>query len=532
MPLHRLGKYLIALLCILPISACSIPRHVTRKSIEQLYHEAVSTSVSSRDAIFPTPASQRVPADKQEIIVASQKESVSVAHPVMTSARNRQPSMRRMEDQTKSLLKIEVPSESGTAGVVRPSSFEEILKGNSAETREPKKFEGNELRDAIRELADEFNVEVFVDETVAGAVNCKFIPESFEQSLELILTPFGYYFALRNDTYYVGPADPKNEIFPMISTMVQYEPLHLSTESLIAMLPEKQRGFVRSTEKKNLLLIEAPQALCDEIVTRFREVDIPVPQIQLEAIVCFISPDSGFRYGLDWNHAVKVEGQSSLSFGVSGLSFSGLASKNGYENAFSDFAVTSGFLKLLAQEGYLTLKAAPRVVARNGEKASISISRETYFSLQPTGTDIIFRQNVQTVNAGIKLDITPIIRGDTISIDIEKAEVSEDVRTNDVRPELTSNPYPIILRREVKTIVNVKDGQTIVIGGLVQRQTVERVNRVVGLSDIPMLGNLFRTVERQEQDVEVAIFISPRLVTEATSEPINASWQSSDHSQR
>jgi type II secretory pathway component GspD/PulD (secretin) len=79
---------------------------------------------------------------------------------------------------------------------------------------------------------------------------------------------------------------------------------------------------------------------------------------------------------------------------------------------------------------------------------------------------------------------------------------------------LNSNPYPIINRRTVSTTVNVKDGETLVIGGLVQRQTVDRINRVVGLSDIPMLGNLFRTVEKQEQDVEVAIFISPSLVRE------------------
>lgn len=505
---------------MLAVPACSIPQHVTRKPIEQLYYEAVSTSVSSRETIFATPSSRRVPKDPQKILLDSWDEEVPASYPVVTSTSNRQPSMRRVDVRPRSLLKIDGPGDMTAEGPVHAASFEELLQGDSGVEEPPKKFEGTDLVEAINELAAEFEVEVFVDETIAGELNCSFVPKTFEQCLERILTPFGYYYALRNDTYYIGPADTKNAIFPMISTVVHYEPMHHSPETLIAMLPEKHRLFVRSTEKKNLLLIEAPQALCDEIVDRFREVDIPVPQIQLEAIVCFISPDSGLRYGLDWNHAVKVEGQSSLSFGVSGLSFSGLATKNGYENAFSDFAVTSGFLRLLAQEGYLTLRAAPRVVARNGEKASISISRETYFSLQPTGTDIIFRQNVQTVNAGIKLDITPVIRGNTISIDIEKAEVSEDVRTNDVRSELTSNPYPIINRREVKTIVNVKDGQTIVIGGLVQRQTVERVNRVVGLSDIPVIGNLFRTVERQEQDVEVAIFISPRLVSETPSEEV------------
>ncbi len=99
-----------------------------------------------------------------------------------------------------------------------------------------------------------------------------------------------------------------------------------------------------------------------------------------------------------------------------------------------------------------------------------------------------------------------------VSCRIAKAEVSEDIRTQDSRTELTANPFPIINRRQVSTDVVVRDGHTVVIGGLVQRQTVDRVNRIPGLSRIPLLGKAFQTVEKQEQDAEVAIFISPRIV--------------------
>jgi type II secretory pathway component GspD/PulD (secretin) len=62
--------------------------------------------------------------------------------------------------------------------------------------------------------------------------------------------------------------------------------------------------------------------------------------------------------------------------------------------------------------------------------------------------------------------------------------------------------------------VNVPAGHTIVIGGLVQRQTVERINRIPVLSRIPLAGKLFQTIEKQEQDAEVAIFISPKIVVD------------------
>ena len=123
---------------------------------------------------------------------------------------------------------------------------------------------------------------------------------------------------------------------------------------------------------------------------------------------------------------------------------------------------------------------------------------------------VFFQQDIQKVDAGITLDITPHIRGDVVTIDIEKAEVSEDVRS--ANNELSVNPFPIINRRSVSTTVSVKNGRTIVIGGLVQRETIDRVNKIPGLSRLPGVGYLFQTTQRQTRDAEVVIFISPRIV--------------------
>jgi Flp pilus assembly secretin CpaC len=154
-------------------------------------------------------------------------------------------------------------------------------------------------------------------------------------------------------------------------------------------------------------------------------------------------------------------------------------------------------------------------MAKDGEKAEISIGRETYFSTQPVDSNLIFRQDIERVESGISLNITPVIRGENITVTIEKAEVSEDIRTKEFRREIVDNPYPLINRRRVSTTVNVRDSETIVIGGLVTRQTVDRVSRVPGLGHCPGIGRFFEIVEKEEQDVEVVIFISPRLVPPA-----------------
>ena len=209
---------------------------------------------------------------------------------------------------------------------------------------------------------------------------------------------------------------------------------------------------------------------------------------------------------------MTLNGSDVLNVGIQGLAFSGVGSVAGASNAFADFAVTSAFVQLLAQEGYLAIRAAPRVTARDGDQAQIKITRESFFSTQPQSADNFFRQDIQQVEAGIELDITPVVRGDNITMRIDKAEVSEDIRTSSINTDITENPFPSINRRTVSTTVHVKDGETIVIGGLVQRQTVDRVAQIPVLGSLPGVGRMFQTIESTQQDAEVVIFISPKLV--------------------
>lgn len=392
-----------------------------------------------------------------------------------------------------------------SANTVQEATPLGVAKGNITDT-----FNQTDVREAIQVLATNSNQRVIVDDTVGGVTSAEIQAATFDEALAQVLAPLGLCFSLEQGTYYVAPPDPDSPLYSKISKRYQYEPLHHDVKGILLLLPVRYKKFVNSSENRNLILIDAPPELGQDILSRIREIDTPVAQIELEAIVCVVAPDSGFRFGLDWNHVVGINGVDSLKAGMTGLSFSG---SSGTRNAFSDFAVTSAFVRLLAQEGYITIRAQPRVTTKDGEKANISINRETYFSLQGSAANAFFSPTIQKVEAGISLDITPRLHGDMISVSITKAEVSEYLPSSEAVPN--SNQYPSINRRNVSTNVNVPEGHTIVIGGLVQRQTVERVNRIPILSRIPLAGKLFQTIEKQEQDAEVAIFISPKLVLDS-----------------
>ncbi len=383
-------------------------------------------------------------------------------------------------------------------------------------------YTDTDVREAIQALATQAGVSIVMDDMVRGNVNCTIEKEPFEQALQRILLPMGFVYKKKGNLFLIGATDPASNLFPHIATSVEFRPHHLSAQELIALLPPRQSQFVRTVEKRNLIVIEAPEEIARNIHAQLSSADTPIPQIVIEAVVCVVAPDKGLQFGMDWNQFLKVEGFDALNVGMAGLAFTGQVSPHGAKSAFSDFAVTSAFVKLLAKEGYVTIRAAPRVMAKDGEKAEISIARDTFFSVQQGGNQFTLRQDIEKVESGISLILTPSIRGENVQIQIEKAEVSEDVRTSDPDQQLINNPFPLINRRRVTTTVQVKDRQTIVIGGLVQRQTIDRELRIPYLGALPGVGNMFRRIEKQEQDAEVVIFISPKIVVPTAAAPAYA----------
>ncbi len=496
---------------------CAAHSKIQRKTVGDLYREALRDSESRpavirpnfNSGVFVTDASSTPnsrPLDGTPTL--AQNPAAPAAFPIATS---QNPSLYFPNNP---LLPDSQVVQASSSFPVSSSVYQAVTPALQDGDLVNEIFDQTDIGEAIQVLATNCNKTVVVDDSIGGVTSVQITNEPFDVALAKVLAPLGLYFAESDGTYYVASSEPDSPLFSKIAKRAQYSPVHHDVKSLIGLLPPRFKKYVNTSDTRNLILIDAPPDIGQEIAIRIREIDTPVTQVELEAIVCVVAPDSGFRFGLDWNHVVGVNGVDSFKAGLTGLTFSGNTSPSGARNAFSDFAVTSAFVRLLAQEGYVTIRAAPRVTTKDGEKANISINRETFFSIQNSTSSAFFTPQIQKVEAGINLEITPRVHGDMISVNISKAEVSEDIRTSDVRPELTANPYPIINRRTVSTNVNVPAGHTIVIGGLVQRQTVERINRIPVLSKIPLAGKLFQTIEKQEQDAEVAIFISPKIVVD------------------
>ena len=158
-------------------------------------------------------------------------------------------------------------------------------------------------------------------------------------------------------------------------------------------------------------------------------------------------------------------------------------------------------LNLLAQEGKATLLAEPQLSARNGSKASFIAGGEIPYSVQTRdGLTVLFKPY------GVKLDITPKVDHRGVIRATILAEVSSIDRT------LTTLGGPALLTRRTETEFNLRNGETIVLAGLLQRELSTDIDKVPLLGDIPVLGALFRSKRYLNKETEMVVFVTPTIV--------------------
>jgi len=160
----------------------------------------------------------------------------------------------------------------------------------------------------------------------------------------------------------------------------------------------------------------------------------------------------------------------------------------------------------MVEEGKATIRANPRVAALEGKEATIFVGQEKYYVIV-TGPETYPYRTLESIAAGVTLSLIPYVaeNGDiTVHIAPEVSDVTGEGLEG----------LPVITKRRAETTVRVKDGETIVIGGLVQEQETKILRRVPLLGYIPLVGILFRYYRPTKSQTEVVIFITPHLQPE------------------
>lgn len=249
-------------------------------------------------------------------------------------------------------------------------------------------------------------------------------------------------------------------------------------------------------------------------------------QVIIEARIVEVQLSEGLKYGIDWS-ALDINNLGQVTFGTSKFS-DVVGDLPNFNIGISRWDFT-GLLKALQTQGNVRVLSNPRVNIMNGQTALLSVGRnvnfisrvETTTSTATTGIVPTTTFTVQTssVLSGIIIGLIPHIneKGE-VSITVTPI-VSDLVRLDDrtigkVGENTIQISLPTVDLRELSTTVKVRDGQMVVIGGLIHNRDKLQDSQVPFLGNLPLIGYLFKSRESINERTELIIMLQPRIVTQ------------------
>lgn len=283
------------------------------------------------------------------------------------------------------------------------------------------------------------------------------------------------------------------------------------------------KGLVLNTDTStnSLIAFGAPEQI-EKVQQLLKELDVPYQQILLEAQVMALSKNASRQLGIDWTwsqfpmqnqSASGSGGSTSTGSGTSTVSSFPIAIVTGGDGQLYKFGVNAT-LNALITSGDGKILARPNVTTFNGNRATIFVGDQLPIvtpNASTAGGPVTYTTSYK--NAGITLSYIPRINEDEKISASVFVEVSTPVAVVlDVGGQKTT-AYQITTR-SAQTNVRMKDGDTMVIGGLISSQEIKNLNKVPILGDLPFLGKLFQSVSKSKNETEVVIFLKARILNQ------------------
>jgi len=430
-------------------------------------------------------------------------------------------------------------------------------------------FQDIETRAVLQLLAETSGRNIVVSDTVQGNVTLRLRNVPWDQALDIVMTTKGLDMRQNGNVIIVAPAEEIaaretadleaqiaiRELEPMYSEFLQVNYAKaadlanlISSDGNNSLLSD--RGSIAVDGRTNTLLVQDTADHLQNIRRMVRTLDVPIRQVLIESRIVVVSDkfsrNLGIRLGVTGIYEsgtnsggtfISGTGQGTdtmvtsaignLADPANGTIFPvAVPSLSNRYNVNVPIAEAAGRFSLailesdylvdleltaLEAEGYGEIVSTPRVITANQKEARIE-----------QGVEIPYQQSsssgattVQFKKAVLSLTVTPHITPDNniiMDLRVHKDSVGEIISTGGL-----GGTVPSIDTRSVETQVLVKNGQTVVLGGIYETERRETINKVPFLGDLPLVGFLFRSTQRIDNKAELLIFVTPRILEEGSS---------------
>ncbi len=384
------------------------------------------------------------------------------------------------------------------------------------------------VRDVLQLLAEFADLNLVVSDQVQGDITLHLNDIPWHQALDIVLKSRGLLKRIEGNVLFIAPQEQvmgQEEAAAKLQEKAQtMAPLHTESfkinygkvDDFYALLKDSDqtllsaRGHAVKLSTTNTIVVEDTAQKLQNIRSLFKQMDVPVKQVLIEARIVFVRKSFERNLGVDWNlHRQGGRGilqQFSMDLPAEDIGAT-YPAKLALGRVAGDVLLDLE-LSALEAEGNAELIASPRLMTSNNVTASIE-----------QGTQIPYQTSalnggttVTLVDAALRLEVTPqITPSNKLLLELS---VTQD------RPgeSLAGSSQPPIDTRKIKTHVMIDNGETIVLGGVYEQDKRDIVTRVPFLGSIPVVGHLFSSTKKSDIKTELLIFITPRITDEKTEE--------------
>jgi type IV pilus assembly protein PilQ len=419
-------------------------------------------------------------------------------------------------------------------------------------------FQDIDVRSVLQLLADTSGQNIVVSDSVSGNLTLRLQNVPWDQALDIVLRTKGLDKRRQDNVIIIGPTEElatrekaelaaHKEVQELSPTHTEFMQVNYAKVADLAKLIKttnakdsmlSPRGSLSVDERTNTLLVQDTSEKLADIRRLVQTLDVPVKQVLIEARIVIVSDtferDLGARFGVSTaqangpNGLLAVSGNgaganSILGTGLGSASLAGTTLDNRYQvntpaantNGSIGISLLGGSyvvdleLSAAQNEGKSEVISSPRIITANQKQATIMQGVEIpYQESASSGAT-----TTQFKDAVLKLKVTPLITPDNrviLDLDVSDDSVGQQVTS------ATGGSVPSIDTRQITTQVLVNDGQTVVLGGILDTTKSHAANKVPFFGDIPFLGALFRSTTDINNKTELLIFITPKILREGS----------------
>ncbi len=365
-------------------------------------------------------------------------------------------------------------------------------------------YKDADLSSVLRALSYSYDLNLVVAKDIKGKVTVTLKDVTVDEALEAILSVNGYAVTKRGNLIYITPG-PGVEGMDLITVPIRLSYLTAAEAQRLLGKVISSQGDIQINEATTSLVVTDFPANIEKIKDVLGEIDIPPVQVLIEAKIVDIQSKAyenfGTTYALNFNQTASFESFAPTTT-MAGPSSTLSGGQISLTATFKNFSATAT-IDALIQQNKARLLASPSIATLNGKEARIIIG-EKYPYKEKTQTTTGTTETTKFVDVGTTLRVTPRVSPDGWITMIVHPEVSSVSASLDAGPRITT--------READATVRVRDGQTIIIGGLKKKKDDQIKGGIPVLRSIPILGLFFSKRSKDLEETDLTVFITPYII--------------------